>query len=505
MSAVAGLTGLFGRDWRYDVSVDWSRGRTRDENDYDPNLNTGNFNMALAGGTPPVLLYDSRDVMPNDPDELLLFLRAGGRQERSISQGLAVSVDGPVLELPAGPLRMAFGVDARRDTAKTAQAIPDPDGSSSSLVGDGFEREVSSAYAEAVAPLVSPAHDIPLVNRLDFTAAVRYDSYSDIGGDYSPRYGLQWRPVSWLMVRGTRNHAFRAPTMYDLYRRVVDGSYTFFAFDGLVDPLRNDEPLDGLTVDTIVGGNNNLKPERSASNNIGIVLDVPLAMFAGLSLSVDVVDFHYADRIGGLGFEETFLLFPGLVTRGDPLPGDPPGMPGPITRVDRRAVNTAETDILSIDYQVKYTRATSVGTFDLRAAATVYDSWESKSVPSAPAQSSSHFRPDRYTWQSYWTRGPLGLGLSGFHQARRFNDAARTTLRFGAATEWNSQMSYDFGKAGFSGRDSWLASILADSKVSLTIFNLFDREPPHLQGGRGGFAVTDPRMRRYSLSFQKTF
>ncbi len=41
-------------------------------------------------------------------------------------------------------------------------------------------------------------------------------------------------------------------------------------------------------------------------------------------------------------------------------------------------------------------------------------------------------------------------------------------------------------------------------KVALTINNLFDREPPHLQG-TAGFAVTDPRMRRYSLSLVKTF
>jgi hypothetical protein len=78
-------------------------------------------------------------------------------------------------------------------------------------------------------------------------------------------------------------------------------------------------------------------------------------------------------------------------------------------------------------------------------------------------------------------------------------------VRYGDSLEWNGQLAYDFGAAGFNGGGSWMSRILADSKVSLTINNLFDREPPHLQGGNAGFAVTDPRMRRYILSFQRTF
>jgi hypothetical protein len=170
-----------------------------------------------------------------------------------------------------------------------------------------------------------------------------------------------------------------------------------------------------------------------------------------------------------------------------------------------RAFNIGQVKIRSIDYQIRYTRATSIGTFDFRGAATTYDTYESKNTPLSQTVSTSYDYPDRYTWQSYWNRGPIGLGLSGFYQPHQFTNATRTAQRWGSALEWNGQFSYDFRAAGFSaGSGSSLARVLADTKVALTINNLFDREPPHLQGS-AGFAVTDPRMRRYSLSLLKTF
>jgi hypothetical protein len=99
----------------------------------------------------------------------------------------------------------------------------------------------------------------------------------------------------------------------------------------------------------------------------------------------------------------------------------------------------------------------------------------------------------------------MGLGLSGFYQAGQFTNATRTVQRWGSALEWNGQFAYDFNAAGFSAaRGSTFARMLADTKAVLTINNLFDREPPHLQG-TAGFAVSDPRMRRYSLALVKTF
>jgi iron complex outermembrane recepter protein len=506
-AAVAtGVQGMLGADWRYEAGVDWSRSVLRDTNAWDPLLREPNAAGEFASDA-LVLLYDSRAAAPNDENLLLSFLAPGNRLDRNVSMGLFATADGPLFNLPAGALRMAIGAEHRRDSAETAQSLPDPPRQSFNLLGD-FDRDIDSAYAEVLAPMISAAQNIPLVYRLDLTAALRYDRYSDAGSEYSPRYGLTYRPVSWLMLRGTRNYAFRAPTLNSLYRPTTIGNLRFSFLppeDQPIDHARNDEVVN-FNITSLIGGNLALQPETSVSKNIGIVLELPFKMFDGLSLSADLADFDYTNRIfEGLDAQYIMDFLPERVTRGAGLPGDPPGLPGRITRLDVRGFNIGQVKIRSVDYQIRYTRTTAIGTFDLRAAATSYDTYDSKNTPLSATASTSYDYPDRYTWQSYWNRGPLGLALSGFYQPRQFTDATRTVQRWGSALEWNGQFAYDFHAAGFSaGSGSSLVRLLADTKVALTINNLFDREPPHLQGS-AGFAVSDPRMRRYSLSLVKTF
>jgi len=506
VSASTGLQGMLGANWRYEAGVDWSRAVLQDSNAYDPLLLEPNAAGQFASDA-LTLLYDSRAAAPNDESELLSFLAPGNRLDHNVSLGFSTSADGPLFDLPAGALRMALGAEHRRDSAETSQSLPDPPRQIFNLLGD-FDRDIDSAYAEVLAPILSAAQKIPLVYRLDLTAAVRYDRYDDVGSDYSPRYGLMYRPFSWLMLRGTRNHAFRAPTLNSLYRPQGIGNLRFSflpAEDQPIDHARNDEVMN-FNITSLIGGNPALKPETSVSDNIGIVIESPFKIFDGLSLSVDLVDIDYTNRVlEGLDAQYIIDFLPERVTRGASLPGDPPGLPGRITRLDVRAFNIGQVRIRSIDYQMRYTRATSIGTFDLRAAATSYDKYDSKNTAVSPAVSNSYTYPDRYTWQSYWNRGPIGLGVSGFYQARQFSDTTRTKQRWGSALEWNGQFSYDFRAAGYTARSgSTLAGLLADTRLALTINNLFDREPPHIQGN-AGFAVTDPRMRRYSLSLLKTF
>ena len=506
-SASTGLQGKLGADWRYEVGADWSRAVLQDANAYDPLLLEPNAAGQFASDA-LTLLYDSRAVAPNDENLLRSFLAPGNRLDHNVSLGFSSSADGPLFNLPAGALRMAIGAEHRRDSAETSQSLPENPRVNQNLLGR-FDRDIDSAYAEVLAPIISAAQKIPLVYRVDLTAAVRYDRYSDVGSDYSPRYGVTYRPLSWLMLRGTRNYAFRAPTLNSLYRPTTIGTlhsslFELLGIDVLIDRARNGEPIN-YDIASLNGGNLGLKPETSVSNNIGIVLDSPFTMLDGLSLSADLIDIKYTNRIGGLDAQYILDFLPERLTRGNALPGDPPGIPGHITQIDLRSFNIAQVKIRSIDYQIRYIRTTSIGTFDFRGAATSYDTYNSKDTPLSAAVSTSYDYPDRYTWQSYWNRGPIGLGLSGFYQARQFIDATRTEQRWGSALEWNGRFSYDFRAAGYTARSgSSLERLLADTKVALTINNLFDREPPHIQGN-AGFAVTDPRMRRYSLSLVKTF
>lgn len=181
--------------------------------------------------------------------------------------------------------------------------------------------------------------------------------------------------------------------------------------------------------------------------------------------------------------------------------------------IDTRAINIARQVLETFDYQINYQRLTRLGSLSLRLAATEYRTVEAIRIPGAPPVTSLHLYPTRLSWQTFWSKGPYGAGVSGFYQENSWTNATRATTQFASVIEWNVQASYDFGykldRAGALpsrvGLSTWQAlrqHPLADTKLSVAINNIFDREPPHRQG-QAGFGVTDPRMMRYSLTLRK--
>src|SRR5690606_21921634 len=63
---------------------------------------------------------------------------------------------------------------------------------------------------EGYIPLLS---DLPGVQRLALSAAVRNDDYSDFGATTNPRLGLTWDVNESFSIRGSYGEAFRAPTL----------------------------------------------------------------------------------------------------------------------------------------------------------------------------------------------------------------------------------------------------------------------------------------------------
>ena len=495
-----GLNGRLPGDWRYELGLNWNRSLLKNENAFDPVLETAAFNAAIAART-LVLFYDSRTQKPNNLNLLKSMLRPGNVGDRTDTTTWSASADGPLpwLKLPAGPIRIASGAERTTEQIETYQATPENPLINQSLLG-GFKRTLSSAYAETRFPIIAPTHQLPLLNRVDLTAALRYDNYSDAGNDFSPRYGAQVRPFKWLLLRGTRNYSFRAPTVNALYRPITDS--TNANTTGFIDPVRN-ELVTGI-LPTKIGGNIGLKPEHAISDNLGVVFELPLKLFKGLSLSVDHMKIDYNDQISSLGsLQEWALLAPERLIRD--------AATNRITGIDTRATNIARVELETFDYAVNYSRSTAWGNFSARLAATEYKSRNAIRIPGAAPVPSVHLYPTRMSWQTFWSKGAYGAGVSGFYQENSWTSAARTATQFASVIEWNVQASYDFGfksmqqRVGAASRSRWQMlrqNPLADTKLAITVNNVFDREPPHRQGN-AGFGVTDPRMRRYSLTLRK--
>jgi iron complex outermembrane receptor protein len=145
-------------------------------------------------------------------------------------------------------------------------------------------RHVSAAYAETVFPLVGNKFTLPLVQSLELTASGRYEKYSDFGDTTKPKYGINWRPTTWIMARASYNEGFHAPNLAQLFTgtliRTVTGSTDSYrsAVTGL--------PTDGASNRrSVASGNRSLKPETSKGKSAGLVVDVPYVK--GLSVTVD--------------------------------------------------------------------------------------------------------------------------------------------------------------------------------------------------------------------------
>jgi iron complex outermembrane recepter protein len=205
--------------------------------------------------------------------------------------------DGTLIQLPGGAAKIAFGASYRRESL----AIVNPPGQMNYAP---FARHVTGAFAEADVPLVGAGNALPLVSDLTASLAVRRDDYSDFGATTNPRYGLSWKPVDRVHVRGAYSTSFRAPNAHEQTAHAVYG------FDVFGYVLAN--PAGGTVPAFILSGaNGNLQPEKARNISIGVDYEPPL--FArNLKLSVDYYNVLYRDRIITPPFVGGVLLNPGV-------------------------------------------------------------------------------------------------------------------------------------------------------------------------------------------------
>jgi iron complex outermembrane receptor protein len=243
------------------------------------------------------------------------------------------SVAGPLFELPGGMVQLAVGADIRKETYSF-------NGSASAVLGtpDIFNaafdnanaltpknRSVKAAYAEI---------SIPIFKMLEVTAAGRVDDYTGFGTTFNPKVSVKFRPIDWLMFRGSYNTGFRVPGFNQIFNGVTISPNPG---NTLVDPTRCptgavNPAIPGcsaITPETLSGGNLNLGPETSKQASLGVVFQ-PAPRF---SASVDFWTIAVDDTIGTLTIPQllsNISFFPDRVIRDGT---------GTITQLDLRSDN----------------------------------------------------------------------------------------------------------------------------------------------------------------------
>jgi iron complex outermembrane recepter protein len=124
-------------------------------------------------------------------------------------------------------------------------------------------RHIHAFFAELYAPLISSANAVPMIQKLELSAAVRDDVYSDFGTKTNPRFGVYWSPIGQVGLRAAYSTSFRAPNPTEFLSTIsATNAYLESGFAQPGDPT-------GKT-NVLLFGNQVLGPESSKNITAGI-------------------------------------------------------------------------------------------------------------------------------------------------------------------------------------------------------------------------------------------
>jgi iron complex outermembrane receptor protein len=342
VATLDGRLGMGGREWFWDVNAAY--GVNKAEQEMFGNIHSGRFAIALGplatcqatSGCVPFNLFGGAGSITPEMIEYVSFTQRDSSEQRVFD--LTGNLSGSLFELPGGPLGVAVGVEYRN---LKGRFDPDP------VVAAGFSSDipalptrgsynVKEAYAEVSAPLLA---DMPFVDLLELTGAVRYSDYSrGIGSTTTFKAGANYKPIEDLRLRASWAEGFRAPQIGELF-----GSQSRFD-QGLSDPcsshvrpptdtsprFSNDAsvrancialgvPANGSYVQAnpqisvVVGGNENLQPETSRSWVFGAVYSP--GFLRGLSAEVNYYKIKVENAIQNVNANTTLV---NCVVQNDP-------------------------------------------------------------------------------------------------------------------------------------------------------------------------------------------
>jgi iron complex outermembrane receptor protein len=424
----------------------------------------------------------------------------------------AARLTGSLFELPGGEVKLATGYERQDFNVALGSARGAP---TTPLVFRNFGRTVDSLYGELYVPLFGPGNARPGFERLEFNAAIRYDSYSDVGSTTNPKFGINWSPVDILKLRASYGTSFRAPTIPEIY----GNSNNLFV-------QNYSNPAGGTIVGVALSGQNlDLKPETATTWSVGADIEpLPRLRLALTYWSADY-DNQVIANLSNLAIlgSESFYAGTGIILRGAAAAARVAELnaggvafvglpPTPVTLfVDGRGQNLGTSLTRGIDFALDWS-------FDLsdqdRIALNASGSYLTKYLvsvaPTAPLVDRLNiiFNPLKFKARASasWERGPYSTRLTWTHVNGYTNNLPTTPQQVGSFNPIDLSFSVTVGDDTASG--------FFDKGMTLgfEVRNLFDEAPPYVNitpsgNGSGGYDATaaDPIGRLFAASVRKSF
>lgn len=478
-------------------------------------------------GTPDNVIAGCVPVNPFNPTatpEAFKLLEAPYRTSTLyIQREGEVNANGELFELPAGVASLAVGASYRKEYQNFSPdflvtALP-PDYTNCQLAQEtctspirgGYN--VKEAYGEIFIPIL---RDVAFAKTLNVTFGSRYSKYSTFGNATNSKFGLEWRPLDDVLVRGTIAEVFRAPTISNLYGAPTSNAPTFRdPCIGVTSPVGANANIDRACqnvardgsfrgapngqITGLIAGNPNLQPEEGKAFTWGLVYDP--SWLEGLSTSIDVWRFALNNNISALDVNTVALQ---CFTAGNlcdyihRFSAD-----GQIFYIDQPTLNLGRLDAKGADFSIKYRLPeTSFGTFRVGLDAT-YTAQFNQTIINPDGDvtgviyAAGQFNRQLGNYARWRAMGTLNWELGNFDASwtsryvhgfdlgslRVGGDSADGTfpnvvVPYGASTYHNLQVGYQIEPI--------------NARVELGVDNVFDKQPPILFQNNVTNGNTDP-------------
>lgn len=401
-----------------------------------------------------------------------------------------LNVDGAVLDLPGGTVQVAAGTEFREESILTINNV-DRTGD----VTSDLSRDVTSVYTEVFVPLVSGSNGRPGMRRFELSLAGRYEDYSDFGDSVNPKAGLVWSPTRSLTLRGTWGTSFKAPALLDLDVSRPSANFSIYLPQFLADIGVVPFPMIARA-----GNSEDLQPEEATTWTAGVQWRPERV--GGLSLDVTYFNVEFDNRIalpitnfafaGDPRFaslvndEPTLEQIAALIN--DPRWFNPTGASeadllsgaAPVAIVDGRLNNVSRSVVTGFELQFAYRFETGFGSFDMGLNGNYLFDFEQAFLGTDPLvdEVDTYGRPVDFRARANATWSRDAWSVSGFLNytdgyTENISDPARSV---------DSWITTDLTIAYRTGDDG---GFFRDTRLSLSVQNLFDEDPPFVNTPSG--------------------
>ena len=401
------------------------------------------------------------------------------------------------IDLGAGPVAWAVGAQWRYDSTQLRPsanigAVPCVD---SPPYGDGlpvcaggtgpFTFVSASAFVDVDRTVTAGFAEVrlPLTEDLTFTGAVRHERYGGaFGSTTNPKASAHWQALPWLAFRGSVGTTFRAPDQTALTPGTTRG-VALFNLPGVGALYR--------TVD--LAGNPDLTPEKATTYNAGLVV-----RWGGLSATVDYYKIAFRDELTNeVGARVVSAMFPSATAStwgcanallrarftfaddGNPATDD--CRPSQFLGVRTNLINGPDVDTSGLDFNVSYAFAdvlgggltvSAEGTYLLKYDRGAVVAPEGFLISAAESRAgSSELLSAFYSYPRLKVIGSANYSR-GDHNLRwvvRFQEGTKNLATGFTPYKTKDELQHDLIYTG---------TVYWDTKLTLAVKNLFDRNPP---------------------------